>query len=264
MRHPTKRLLVLGGTGEAVVLAEAVQKYFGASVEVITSLAGRTRHPVLPPGTLRVGGFGGVDGLTTFLHDKNIDAIIDATHPFAAQMSLHARLAAESVKLPRLLLARPPWQQHPEDKWITVKDVFAAASAVSTLVEKSPELRTKVFLTIGSQEVEPFLVISGADFILRQIDPVEKTPPANVQIIMSRGPFNREKEIVILTQYKVQILVAKASGGAATYPKIEAARELKIPVIMIARPPTEAGDTVTEVSAALEWIAKKLTGERHK
>lgn len=261
IRHSQKRLLLLGGTGEAVALAEAAHKYFGANVEVITSLAGRTRHPVSPSGTVRVGGFGGVDGLAAFLRDENIDAIIDATHPFAAQMSRHARLAAESAELPRLILARPPWQQHAEDQWIIVKDVFAAATTVRALAEKSSESRIKVFLTIGSQEVEPFLVIPKTDFILRQIDPVEKVLPANVQVTVSRGPFTREKEIAALTQHKVQILVSKASGGAATYAKIEAARQVKIPVIMISRPPAETGDTVTEVSAALEWIAKKLAGK---
>lgn len=263
-RQPQKRLLLLGGTGEAIAMAEAVHEYFGACVEVTTSLAGRTRHPVSPPGKVRTGGFGGVSGLTAFLRDENIDAIIDATHPFAAQMSRHARLAAESAKLPRLILSRPPWQQHVEDKWIIVKDVFAAASAVSALAEKSPESRIKVFLTIGSQEIDPFLVISGADFILRQIDPVEKILTTNVQVVLNRGPFTREKEIQTLTQHKVQILVSKASGGAATYSKIEAARGLKIPVIIIARPPAETGDTVTEIPAALKWIEQKLMGERYE
>lgn len=261
IRRLQKRLLLLGGTGEAIALAEAAQKHFGADVEIITSLAGRTRHPVSPSGTVRVGGFGGIDGLTAFLRDENIDVIVDATHPFAAQMSHHARLAAECAKLPRLILTRPPWQQQVEDKWIIVKDVFAAASAVGAFVEKNTKSRIKVFLTIGSQEVEPFLVISGADFILRQIDPIERILPANVQVILSRGPFTLAKEMVTLTQHKVQILVSKASGGAATYSKIEAARELKIPVVMISRPPAETGDTVTEVSAALAWIAKKLTGK---
>lgn len=264
IRRSSKRLLLLGGTGEAVALAEAAHKYFGKDVEVITSLAGRTRHPLSPPGTVRMGGFGGVDGLTAFLRDENIDAIIDATHPFAAQISRHARLAAESEGLPRLILARPPWQQHAGDKWTVVEDVSAAAAAVSTLAGKNLGLGLKIFLTIGSQEVEPFLAIAGVDYILRQIDPVKETPPANVQIIIGRGPFTREKEIGTLTQHKVQILVSKASGGTATYPKIEAARTLEIPVIMISRPPVETGDTVTEVSAALEWIEQKLTDERHE
>lgn len=264
IRRPQKRLLLLGGTGEAVILAEAAQKYFGADVEVITSLAGRTRHPVSPPGTVRVGGFGGIEGLTAFLRDEDIAAVIDATHPFAAQISRYARLAAENAKLPRLQLTRLPWQQQADDKWILVKDVVAGASAVGALASKKSGSKLKVFLTIGSQEVEPFLAISEVEYVLRQIDPAEKTLLANVQVVIGRGPFTREREIEALAQYKVQILVTKASGGTATYPKIEAARELKIPVIMISRPPSESGDTVTEVMAAVEWIAEKLTDKRPK
>lgn len=254
-----KRLLLLGGTREAIVLAEEVQKFFGRHIETITSLAGRTRHPAPMPGTVRLGGFGGVDGLVRFLRDEKIDAIIDATHPFAAQMSRHARLAAETVKLPRLLLTRPPWRQHPQDNWVIVSDVQGAVAAVAGLAEKKPGLRSKVFLTIGPQEVDPFLKLTEIDFILRQIDPQETAMPSNVHVILGRGPFTFENEGEVLTQQGVQILVTKASGGAATYPKIVAARQRKIPVVMIARPDVEPGETATEVAAALRWVAEKLT-----
>ncbi len=242
-----------------MALAEQAEKCFGSQIEITTSLAGRTHHPVSPAGTVRLGGFGGVDGLITFLREEKIDALIDATHPFAIQISRHARLAAETVKLPRLVLTRPPWRQHPQDKWSIVNDVPGAVAAVRMLAERNRKTRLKVFLTIGSQEVAPFFLLTETDFILRQIDPQKEIMPVNVRIILGRGPFTFENEVEILTQQRVQILVAKASGGAATYPKIAAARQMQIPVIMIARPDAEAGETVTEVTSALKWMAEKLT-----
>ncbi len=256
-----KRLLLLGGTGEALALAEELQKSFASRIETITSLAGRTRHPARVPGAVRLGGFGGVEGLVRLLRDERITAVVDATHPFAAQMSRHARLAAEAVKLPRLRLTRPPWQQHPQDNWIIVKDIHEAVAAVAGLAEKKPRSRLKVFLTIGPQDANPFLKITETDFILRQIDPQETAMPSNVHIIIGRGPFTFENEVEVLTQQGVQVLVTKASGGAATYAKIAAARQRQIPVIMIARPDPEPGETVTEVAAALRWLAEKLTAE---
>lgn len=256
-----KRLLLLGGTGEALALAEEVQKSFASRIETITSLAGRTRHPARVPGTVRLGGFGGVEGLVRFLRDERITAVVDATHPFAAQMSRHARLAAEEVKLPRLRLTRPPWQQHPQDNWIIVDDVEAAAATVSGFTGKKTGTRLKVFLTIGPQDMDPFLKLTEADFILRQIDPPENALPANVKIVLGRGPFTFDHEVDVITRQGVQVLVTKASGGAATYAKIAAARQRQIPVIMIARPDPEPGETVTEVSAALRWLAEKLTAE---
>ena len=144
-----KELLILGGTGEASVLARAALARLGAALNVTTSLAGRTERPSLPPGRVRIGGFGGVAGLAGYLTEHGVDRLIDATHPFAARISTTARLACDEAGVPRLLLLRPPWRRHPLDRWIEVDNVAAAAEVVG-------QVGRRAFLTVGTGEIACF------------------------------------------------------------------------------------------------------------
>lgn len=253
MTH-SKRVLILGGTGDATDLATRAAEIPG--VEVITSLAGRTRQPGVSSATIRVGGFGGVAGLTDYLQKQQIDALIDATHPFAAQISRHAAVAAVEVNIPRLMLLRPAWQHTEGDDWIEVDSHEAAAA-------KLPELAQRIFLTVGRQELAAFAHLQHW-FLMRMIDP----PPADAivppgKLLLERGPFTLHQERSLLQQYEIGAIVSKNSGGAATYAKIVAARELGIPVVMVQRPSAPIGEQVAEVESALLWIQNKLL-ELHK
>jgi len=161
-----KRLLVLGGTGEALALVREAYARFGERLEIITSLAGRTRAPVPPPGEMRIGGFGGEDGLAAYLKEKKIDFLLDATHPFAALISTNAALAAVMANIPRLALVRPPWQQQPGDRWIEVEGIAAAANAL-------PGLGKRAFLTLGPRAIPPFVGLQGIWFLVRFVDQPE-------------------------------------------------------------------------------------------
>ncbi|MEZ5648158.1 MAG: cobalt-precorrin-6A reductase [Alphaproteobacteria bacterium] len=248
---------MLGGTGEAVNLVQHVHKNFSAHIEIVTSLAGRTQYPTITAGTIRRGGFGGIEGLSQFIREENITALIDATHPFAAQISRHARIAAEMTKIPRLIFTRPSWVHHPDDQWFMVKDIEAAYESIQTIIQnRGPSAsKLRVFLTIGSQEIAIFKNISCAEFLLRQIDPPKERLPSHIHVILGRGPFTLVDEMGLLRKHTIDVLITKASGGEATYAKITAARQLKLPVIMIERPPLESGETTTEITAALSWIA---------
>jgi len=158
-----KELLILGGTGEASVLARAALARFGAALNVTTSLAGRTERPSLPPGRVRIGGFGGVAGLAGYLTEHGVDRLIDATHPFAARISTTARLACDEAGVPRLLLLRPPWRRHPLDRWIEVDNVAAAAEVVG-------QVGRRAFLTVGTGEIACFAAATGVRFLVRLID----------------------------------------------------------------------------------------------
>jgi precorrin-6A/cobalt-precorrin-6A reductase len=245
-----KRLLILGGTGDAAKLAAQAAQLQG--VEVITSLAGRTRRPVMPSGTVRIGGFGGDAGLVDYMQEQHIDLLIDATHPFAAQISFNAAAAAHVCGLPHLLLVRPPWAPMEGDRWIEVESIAAAVSIL-------PSVAQRVFLTTGRQDLAAFAPLQDLWFLMRMIDP--PTPDAPVPpgtLVLERGPFTLEDERELLRTYAIEAIVSKNSGGDATYAKIRAARELALPVVMIQRPPTPVGEQVAEVKAALEWLARHL------
>lgn len=247
-----KRLLILGGTGEALALARTAGDKLGADLEIITSLAGRTRTPKPPPGELRVGGFGGSDGLTNYLKEARIDLIVDATHPFAAIISANAVEAADSCDIPRLALLRPLWRSVPGDRWIEVADTEAAAQAV-------PGLGKRVFLTLGPRAIPPFAALKDTWFLVRFVDaPDQMLPLADYELILARGPFNEVDERALLRENMIDVVVSRASGGPSTRGKLDAARALNIPVVMISRPPPPPAPHAASPEEALAWIARVM------
>ena len=247
-----KRLLILGGTGDAVELAR--QAIDLPDWAVITTLAGRTSTPKQMAGAVRIGGFGGEAGLVEYLQTAQIDCLIDATHPFAAQISGHAAGAAAQVQIPRLMLIRPEWVRSALDDWIEVESVAAAVNSIPASIQR-------IFVTIGRQQLAPFASLTDRWCLIRSIDPPDPSillPPG--KLLLDRGPFSLDQEIQLLKDNRIQAIVSKNSGGEATYAKILAARELSLPVIMVQRPQVPAGDRVEDVADALEWLRRDQTG----
>jgi precorrin-6A/cobalt-precorrin-6A reductase len=244
-----RHLLILGGTGEAAALARGALARFGDSMTITTALAGRTRHPGPIAGEVRIGGFGGAAGLAAYMMGQEIDRLIDATHPFAAEISRAARLAAGRTGVPRLSLRRPPWRRHPLDRWIEVDSLEAAALLVGRIGRRA-------WLTVGANSIATFTPATGVRFVVRLIDPPREPLPLRFyEVVTGRGPFSLAEERHLLERHAVDVLVCKASGGAATEAKLIAARELSLPVIMVRRPPVEPGASVETVEAALDWLA---------
>ncbi len=244
-----KKLLILGGTGDAHRLAAATQQIAGLTV--ISSLAGRTQQPVLPIGQVRTGGFGGEQGLIDYLREHEIDLVIDATHPFARQISGNAAAAAKTCGLPFLIFERSAWLATPADRWLEVSDHAAAADLL-------PALAQRVFLTIGRQEVGWYAHLTDLWFLMRSIDPPDSIAVPPGELLLAKGPFDLDAEQELLIKYGIQAIVSKNSGGSATYAKIVAARELGLPVVMIQRPPTPSGDRVNTLEQAIEWVKQQL------
>ena len=241
------RILVLGGTAEASALAAALAQRL--DVEAVLSLAGRTSNPRPSPLPTRIGGFGGIQGLARWLAQHRIEAVIDATHPFAAVMSGNAAAACGRLGLPLLGLRRPPWQAQPGDRWIEVATMPDAVPALGPVPRR-------VFLTVGRLELGPFAAAPQHAYLVRSIEPIgEALPAPHVQQLRARGPFDEAAEHALLVREHIEILVTKNSGGAATYAKIAAARALGLPVVVVARPQKPAVSEVTDMAAALEWIA---------
>jgi precorrin-6A/cobalt-precorrin-6A reductase len=241
-------LLILGGTAEASALARAVAAQFGEDLRVTTSFAGRTLSPGPVPGFFRSGGFGGPEGLFRYLIEGRIDRVIDATHPFATRISAAARLACERADIPRLVLLRPPWRRDPQDRWIEADGMEEAAEIVGRLFRCA-------FLTVGASGIAAFASARGVRFVVRLIEaPREPLLIHPCELLLDRGPFTLAGERRILERYPIDVLVSKASGGAATEAKILAAREHGLPVVMIRRPPAEPGPTVASIGAALDWL----------
>jgi precorrin-6A/cobalt-precorrin-6A reductase len=241
-----KRVLILGGTTEARQLAEVLVER--ADVHVVTSLAGRVRDPRHPPGELRIGGFGGVDGLARWIAEHHIDAVVDATHPFAARMTAHAVAAAA---VPLIVVRRPDWEAVAGDRWVHVPDMENARREL---------VGDRIFLTTGRQSVAAF-----ADcpqwFLVRSVDAPEAPLPRRIEVRLDRGPFTLDGERDLLRQYRIETLVTKNSGGAAAAPKLQAARELGLPVVMVDRPPLPPGvAAVASVPEALRWLDRQLAG----
>ena len=243
------KVMILGGTTEAVELA----KYLATDEHFVpfTSLAGRTRNPVAVEGAMRRGGFGGVDGLANYLKVENIDAVVDATHPFASQISAHAVDACDQIKIPLVRLTRAPWIMDPRDQWTVVSSVAEAAESLP------PNIRA--FVTTGRQNLAPFLCRDDLWNLVRVIDPLnEIIKPRQGSVIMGRGPFSVDDEIALMRKYEIEWLVSKNSGGAASYAKIEAARALFIPVMMVGRGPL-TDQSVNECQATQQvvvWLEK--------
>lgn len=246
-----RRLLILGGTAEAVALAAQAAVLPG--LDIVTALAGRTRRPVQPAGGLRRGGFGGAAGLADYLRAERIDLVIDATHPFAARISANAVTAAGTVGVPRLCLQRPEWTARPGDRWIAASDSDDAAARL-------PKLDTRAFLAIGHSGLAAFASVVGVWFLVRLIDPPEAPLPLpNAEIVQARGPFCVDDERALLAAHRIDVLVSKNSGGDATYAKIAAARDLGLPVVMIRRPAPPKGAHVETVDAALAWLHERVS-----
>ncbi|MBS0222237.1 MAG: cobalt-precorrin-6A reductase [Proteobacteria bacterium] len=244
------RVLILGGTTEASALARmlAGDKRFDATL----SLAGRTSSPRAQPIATRAGGFGGVDGLARFLDEQAVDAVIDATHPYADQMSANAVIACASAGTPLASFVRPPWTRKAGDRWQIVPTMVAAAHALG------PAPR-HVFLSIGRQELQAFATAPQHHYLARMIEPPDPVGlPPDLRIVRARGPFDRTAEERLLLEGKIETLVAKNAGGTATYAKIEAARALGLPVVMIARPHKPAGHVVENAGEAVAWLEQRL------
>ena len=244
LRSPA-RLLILGGTREAVELACAFAGNPG--VETTYSLAGRTRRPASVPVPVRTGGFGGPDGLAAYLRDEKIELVVDATHPYAATMSAHAALACDRAAVPRLVLHRPSWTPELRDRWVDVPDAERAARAL-------PALGKRALLTVGSRELAPYIEEKAVAFVVRAVEPPSiSLDPARFEVVLARGPFDFESECRLLESRAIDVVVSKNSGGTAAHAKLDAARALGLPVVMIARPPPPPGERVESVEAAVAW-----------
>ncbi len=239
-------LLILGGTSEAMALARALADRSEIHAEM--SLAGRTGHPVLPPMKHRIGGFGGVEGLVAYLERENVSAVIDATHPFAAQMTRNAALACDRLGVPRLIFTRPAWTPSEEDRWISVPDTEAAVDALG-------EVPKKVFLTVGRLSLPAFRRAPQHHYLMRSIDaPDQADCPPHTELILARGPFDVEAERALMVAHDIEVIVTKNSGGHATDAKLSAARALHRPVIMIDRPTVPVSRVVHDLVGVMAFI----------
>ncbi|MDP3262639.1 MAG: cobalt-precorrin-6A reductase [Tabrizicola sp.] len=239
------RILLLGGTTEAGLLARAIAE---AGLPGIYSYAGRTDAPLDQPIPMRVGGFGGVEGLCAYLKAEEITHVIDATHPFAAQMSGNAVAACAATKTPLLALERAPWVAGEGDHWHHVADIPAAVAALA-----GPPRR--VFLAIGRQHLDPFAAQPQHHYLLRLVDaPTGPLPLPQAEVIVARGPFDVAGDTALLRQHQTGLIVAKNAGGKGAVAKIAAARALGLPVLMIDRPRLPKRQVVTSVKAAMDWL----------
>ncbi|MDZ7786761.1 MAG: cobalt-precorrin-6A reductase [Halofilum sp. (in: g-proteobacteria)] len=246
------RLLLLGGTTEATELARRLGTR--ADIHTTLSLAGRTRHPGQAAVPTRSGGFGGVEGLVAHLRSEGIDRVVDATHPFAAQMSANAAHACRAAGVPLARLSRAPWQPGPGDRWIHVADPDAAARAVA-------DLGPRIFLSVGGRSLGPFASVPGKHWLVRSIDPPEPEPGfSDWTLVRARGPFRFEDELELLRTHRIDALVTKNSGGDATRAKLDAARALARPVVIIDRPELPPVDAVFHDPAdVLAWLDRAPT-----
>jgi precorrin-6A/cobalt-precorrin-6A reductase len=243
----TGRVLLLGGTGEARRLAAQL---VDAGVPVLSSLAGRVADPLLPPGEVRVGGFGGAVGLATWLQEHPVAAVVDATHPFAAGMTASAAEACALTGVPLLRLQRPGWIPRPGDDWRWVGSLTEAAEAVAGFAH--------VFVTTGRQGLAAFAGLP-AHCVVRAVDPPDPPLPHRTTVVLARGPFTVEEERALLTEHAIDVVVSKDSGGSMTQAKLTAARELGIPVVLVRRPPLPSGVlVVATVDEARTWVTARV------
>jgi precorrin-6A/cobalt-precorrin-6A reductase len=245
------RILILGGTGEARELAAEL---VAAGADVISSLAGRVSRPRLPEGRVRIGGFGGADGLAAYLWAERITDLVDATHPFAQTITANAARAAAEAGVPRLVLRRPGWTVEPS--WETVPDIQAAAAAIRNWPGEA------VFLTTGRRDLAAFAADDRHQFLVRTVDPPDGPVPPRMTLLLDRGPYTVAGESALMKQHGIGLLVTKNSGGAMTAAKLTAARDLGVQVVMVARPPLPPGSTVaTTVHEALRRLGTDGGGQ---
>jgi precorrin-6A/cobalt-precorrin-6A reductase len=244
-----RSVLVLGGTAEGRELATRLTEH---PLRVVSSLAGRVSNPRRPAGEVRIGGFGGPEGLAAYLREHRIAAVVDATHPFAARMSTNAAAACARTGTPLLILRRPAWEPADKDRWTRAPDLEQAALAVQDLT--GPEGR--VLLTTGRQGVAAFAA-APQRFWLRAVEPPAGPRPARCALILDRGPFTVDGESRLLRHLAVDVVVTKNSGGPLTVAKLAAARDLGLPVVIVDRPPLPPGvEAVPDVEAAVDWTGR--------
>jgi precorrin-6A/cobalt-precorrin-6A reductase len=239
-------VVVLGGTGEARELAARLE----GRVRVVSTLAGRVREPRLPAGEVRVGGFGGPQAMADWLTAEGADAVVDATHPFAQRISHSAAAATRLAHVPLLLLRRPGWVPAEGDDWRWVDDLDAAAGLL-------PEVGERVFLTTGRQGLAAF-ASSPLWFLVRCVDEPGPPVPARMTLLLSRGPYTLDGELALLREHRIDVLVTKDSGGPRTGAKLAAARQLRVPVVVVRRPSAPDVPTVATVDEAVSWVGSAV------
>ena len=238
------RPLLLGGTTEASALAALLA---GAGIRAQLSLAGRTKAPAPQPLPTRIGGFGGAEGLARYLRDRRITHVIDATHPFAAQMSRNAAQACAALNLPLLALSRAPWQPQAGDRWQRMPDIAGAVAALDR-----PAAR--VFLAVGRMHLEAFAAQPQHHYLLRLIDAPEAVPLPHSECVVARGPFTLEGDLALMRAHGTELVVAKNAGGPGAVAKIAAARQLGLPVLMIDRPTLPDRAETHDPRAVMRWL----------
>jgi precorrin-6A/cobalt-precorrin-6A reductase len=249
------KVLILGGTEAARVLATRLAR--DPRYDILLSFAGRTASLLVPAGVAhRVGGFGGAAGLAAFLREQGCAALVDATHAFAAQISAHALQAAARTGTPLVRLASSAWSRQPGDDWIEVADMAQAAQALGSAPRR-------VFLSIGRLELGAFCAAPQHDYLIRAVDAFALPPQlAGARLLCARGPFALADERELLARERIELLVSKNSGTAATYAKIEAARALRLPVVMVARPRLPACEELQTPEAIERWLAQHHESRR--
>ncbi|MFJ9372968.1 cobalt-precorrin-6A reductase [Streptomyces sp. NPDC101455] len=239
-------ILILGGTTEARELAAELTAL--PELKVTTSLAGRVSRPGALAGEVRIGGFGGAEGLAAWLREHHVDAVVDATHPFAATITANAARAGAATGLPVVVLRRPGWQPGPGDHWHPVASLSEAAEAL-------PALGRRVLLTTGRLGLAAFAHLAQLHFVVRSVEPPEPPIPPDVYVLPARGPFTVADEAALLREHRIDVIVTKDSGGAATAAKLTAAREAGVPVVVVRRPRLPDGvSAVPDVAGALERL----------
>jgi precorrin-6A/cobalt-precorrin-6A reductase len=239
------RVLLLGGTTEAAQMARALA---AAGVDAVYSYAGRTEAPVTQPLPVRVGGFGGVEGLVGYLRAHHISRVIDATHPFAARMSRNAVEACATAGVPLIALERPPWVAGQEDRWTHVSDLAGAVAALGAIPRR-------VFLAIGRQNLATFADAPQHHYLLRLVDaPTEPLPLPSAEAVIARGPFAVAGDRTLLQEHGIEVIVAKNAGGTGAEAKLIAAREMGLPVILIDRPWAPERRIVPDVPKVMAWL----------
>lgn len=238
------RILLLGGTTEANLLAQALAR---AGLAGVYSYAGRTEAPMGQPIHMRVGGFGGVEGLADYLKAEAISHVIDATHPFAAQMSSNAVAACTETGTPLIALERAPWVAGAGDRWTQVPDLAAAVAALD-----GPPRR--VFLAIGRQHLDAFAAQPQHRYLVRLVDAPTAPLPVPAEVVVARGPFDVAGDTALLQRHGTQVIVAKNAGGKGAVAKIAAARALGLPVVMIDRPRIPPRRVVHGVAGVMAWL----------
>lgn len=244
------RVLLLGGTTEASLLARHLAT---EGIEAVFSYAGRTENPAPQPLPVRVGGFGGPEGLAAYLRTGRISHVIDATHPFAAGMSRNAIAACAATGIPLCAFERPRWAAGEGDEWTGVVDIDGAVAAL-------PEEPARIFLAIGRQSLQPFAAKPWHQYLLRLVDPPKgRLPLRDAEIVVARGPFDEAGDRALLKSRRITLIVAKNSGGTGARAKLDAARALGIPVVMIDRPALPPRRVATNLAGVMAFLDHRAT-----